>query len=147
MAWLVQMSTIHLRSRAFCKNIKTPPSHPTSFVVAKLSKYFDQFSKIFQMFYFFTSCKTEHFPKTSKHHHPTPHRLSSQHFQSILTNIYFNLDANGDFQNTTIPSPHIVCHHNTFIYPKYFNQYCNIFQICWFFNSCNYAIRVFWADL
>ena len=43
----------------------------------------------------------EHFAKTSKHHHPTPHPLSSQHFQSILTNIYFNLDANGDFQNTT----------------------------------------------
>ena len=46
-------------------------------------------------------------------------------------------------QNTTIP-PHIVCHYNTFIYPKYFNQYCNIFQICWFLTP---AIRVFWADL
>ena len=28
----------------------------------------------------------EHFAKTSKHHHPTPHRLSAQEFQSILTN-------------------------------------------------------------
>ena len=75
----------------------------------------------------------EHFAKTSKHHHPTPHRLSAQEFQSILTNFLICFKCAiflppvkpnifQKHQNTTIP-PHIVCHHNTIIYPKYFNQY------------------------